>query len=429
MEERLEKAQLLIDRERPEEALELLASVLANDPENYRALYHQSRALAELERWKLALQSALQLVAAAPDWNWSHHQVGDIYDDINKEKKALPFVKEAIRLDPEEPDHFGLLASCYAGLSNWKRMLEATEKGLELDPEHAGCILLRSHALRLLKRGDEAGSAIERLGKLAPNEPSVHISLGWLRLQEGKPSEAMDHFREALRLDPDDPNAREGLAEALKGQNVLYRPILAWYMLSARLGQKGSIVLILSIWFGMQFVDDIPGPRWIPIALLVLYFLFVWLSWVGSGLFDLLLYLRRDLRDILAKRERTGAKFLGISLLCGCLFAGVVLSHGAEVTAAAILGAFFLVGIPIAGAVNMRNTKSRTISGIIAVAAFLCALAGTVPIMIDPYENPDSFIPLHDQAAQLINISLLISLFSTLAITGLGFVPEDHEKR
>ena len=429
MGEKLNKANLLVESGRFHDALELLTSVLSEDPENREALYLKSFALGQIDEWKLALETGKQLIATAPDWSWSHHQVGLVLNQIDKDKQAIQYAKDALRLDPGEPDHFALLASCYAGVDDWKRMLAASEKGLELDPEHRHCILMRSNALRLMKRSDEAGSAIEHLGGLSPNDPDVHTSLGWLRLQEGKATEAVNHFREALRLDPDDAPAREGLVHALKGQNILYRPILAWYMLSARLGQRGSMALILGMWFGMQFLDKIPGPNWVPIALGAVYFLFVWLSWVGSSLFDLMLYLRRDLREILSKGERRGAVALGVSILCGCIFAGVALPRGAGITPLVILAAFFFAGIPISGSVSMRNAKARTISGLIAVVAFLFGLAGTVPLLIDPFENPNSSIPLHDQAGQLLWISIMISLFSTWAILALGFVPERRGRR
>ncbi|MDF1838731.1 MAG: tetratricopeptide repeat protein [Planctomycetota bacterium] len=429
MDERIEKVRLLIGHERYKEALERLTSILSEDPENRQALFLQSIALQNMEHWKLALQSSKTLVTVAPDWSWSHHRVASVLNGIDKERKALPFAHEALRLDPEEPDHFALLAYCHSGLDDWKSMLQAAENGLRLDPEDQSCTLLRSHALRLLNRRDEAGSAIERLGELSPNDPDVHNSMGWLCLQDGRPTEAMNHFREALRLDPDDGGAREGLAEALKGQNILYRPILAWYMLSARLGQKGSMALILGLWFGMRLLEHLPGPDWIPISLFVVYFLFVWLSWVGSSLFDLLLYLRRDLRDILAKRERTGAQMLGISLLCGILLAPITLVFGKGLVSALVFGVFFLVGIPISGAIGMPNAKSRMIGNLIAASAFLMAMAGTLFVLSEPRFDPELQPPVYGYGPTLLSISLIISLLSTLAMTGLGLVPEGRGKR
>ena len=49
-------------------------------------------------------------------------------------------------------------------------------------------------------------------------------------LDEGKYPQAMEHFREALRLEPDMEWARLGVVETLKAKRVLYRPVL-WYFL------------------------------------------------------------------------------------------------------------------------------------------------------------------------------------------------------
>ncbi len=429
MQEKVEKASLLVRHDRYVEALELLASILSEDPGNPQALYLQSVSLAKTDRLKMALEVAQQLVGVDPEWSWSHHRVGRVLSLMDRDKKALEFASEALRLDPDEPDHFGLLSTCYSGLDDWKRMLKAAEAGLELDPEHQGCVLLRSHALRLLNRNDEAGSAIERAGDLSPNDPGVHISLGWLRLQEGRATEAVGHFREALRLDPDDAQARNGLAEALKGENILYRPILAWYMLSARLGQKGSLALILGLWFGSRLLRHLPGPAWIPISVGALYFVFVWLSWVGSSLFDLLLYLRKDLRGILDKNERLGAMALGVSLVCGVIFAPLAFVLGKGFVAVLVFATFFLVGIPISGACGMPNAKSRLIGSLIAAGAFLLASIGTAFVLMEVPFDPELAPPIYGQGPKLLGISLITSFLSTLAMTGLGLIPEGRGRR
>ncbi|MDB5311521.1 MAG: tetratricopeptide repeat protein [Gemmataceae bacterium] len=46
---------------------------------------------------------------------------------------------------------------------------------------------------------------------------------GWALLHARQPAEALTHFREALRLDPTNEWARDGLIEALKARYWVYR--------------------------------------------------------------------------------------------------------------------------------------------------------------------------------------------------------------
>jgi len=55
--------------------------------------------------------------------------------------------------------------------------------------------------------------------RLNPNFAEAHFTLGFALLKEGKTSEAIGHFQEALRLKPDFADARKYLNLALARQS------------------------------------------------------------------------------------------------------------------------------------------------------------------------------------------------------------------
>ena len=59
------------------------------------------------------------------------------------------------------------------------------------------------------------GKAMEALGR-NPENAHTNANQGWSLLHGGQPGKALEHFREALRLDPDLEFARAGMVEALK---------------------------------------------------------------------------------------------------------------------------------------------------------------------------------------------------------------------
>ena len=80
-------------------------------------------------------------------------------------------------------------------------------------PEHGAA--LNNLGEVLLARDDPAGAAqlFERLARLEPNEPSVHLNLGVALARAGQRERARAAFQEALTLDPSFALAREALRE------------------------------------------------------------------------------------------------------------------------------------------------------------------------------------------------------------------------
>lgn len=68
-------------------------------------------------------------------------------------------------------------------------------------------------------------------------------------LHEGNPRAAPEHFREALRLEPDDEYARSGIVHALRARHFLYRLMLAYFLWMSRLSGTVQLALI----FGAVF--------------------------------------------------------------------------------------------------------------------------------------------------------------------------------
>ena len=64
---------------------------------------------------------------------------------------------------------------------------------------------------------DRAVSLLSRASELLPNEPAIHTNLALAEEQLGHLREAVFHYREALRLNPDDSKARAALVRLASG--------------------------------------------------------------------------------------------------------------------------------------------------------------------------------------------------------------------
>lgn len=423
MSERIERARHLLQVQRPEEAVRELTQLLAEDPESAGGQALFAIALGTTERWEEALGAARQAVALAPDWAHGHYVLGLILLDVGRPKPALASAREARRLTPEDPDVHALVAKCFVELERWKEVLHAARRGLELDPEHVDCLNLRATALRVLGRTDAALGTLDKALAAAPEDPDTHVSYGFARLQEGDAHAALEHFREALRLEPTSQSARVGLAEALKARNPLYRPILWWMLFSARFAGGQSVLVMLGILFGVRALartmKSIPQLELVGGAVVLVYMLLMWTSWVGTALFDLLLWLRRETRDVLLPHDRTVALCVGGTIAAALLAGGTLLALGHRPQAALSCFAFLAVAIPVAGAFAVDNQRARWIGGAIAVAAVLAATFGTLVAGYDASRAPLEGARPAGLGFNLLLGALLWSLLSTWVLSGL----------
>jgi len=77
----------------------------------------------------------------------------------------------------------------------------------------------RLNLARLLVRSEKwreaADALVELLGRPGPEKPAVWTLLGYVRLQQGRPTAAAVAYRQALALRPDDSAVRRGLVQCL----------------------------------------------------------------------------------------------------------------------------------------------------------------------------------------------------------------------
>lgn len=173
------RARTLLDLGRPNEARDVLASVVAQDPHDAEALGLLARACLEMDDLSAALSSAEAAVQAEPDNDWAYR----------------------------------LLALALARLDRYNSARRAADAALRLAPDN-----WRSHVVRAEVdvacrcAGPETVAAARTAVRLAPTEAGAHRVLSTSLIATGQLREAEAAAREALRLDPSDAAAHNELA-------------------------------------------------------------------------------------------------------------------------------------------------------------------------------------------------------------------------
>src|SRR5436190_20189123 len=221
MTQQYQRALLLCGQERYELAEAELRRGLADEPSDPYSHGLLAICLSHQKRFQEAEEEAKQAIHFGPDIPYCHYALAWVLHDRYNFDAALAEIQEALRLDPEDADFHALEAQVQIDKRDWRSALASAERGLQLDAEHVACTNLRAIALVRLGRKAEAGATIDAALARNPENAVTHANQGWTLLHQGQAEKALEHFREALRLDPGNEWARQGIVEALKARNII----------------------------------------------------------------------------------------------------------------------------------------------------------------------------------------------------------------
>lgn len=364
----LQRATLLFQQERFNLAESELRQELAAEPNNPTAHALLGLCLAERKRYDEATREVQTAVGLAPDNSFPHYVLARILHQRDRPDEAATAIAEAIRLYPDDPDFYSRLAAIRIDQRRWAEALEAAEQGLRLDPEHVGSVNLRAMALVQLGRRVEANRTIEGALARDPNSAVNHTTQGWSLLHGGAVRPALEHFREALRLDPNLDWARTGLVEALKARSPVYGFLLRYFLWMSRLSRRAQWALLIG---GMLLLRPFP----------IIYAVVVLSTWLADPLFTLLLRLDRDGRRALSREEIVSSNWIGgwIVATLAMLLLGLVSGQAAFLIGAFLFG--FLL-LPVVGVFQCdAGWPRKTMVAYTAVVSAL-ALVGVVVLLV-----------------------------------------------
>ncbi len=376
---------------------------LAENPDDANAHAALSHCLSGMEKLDEAEAEAKIAISLDPNYDYSYFVLARVYFERNRFDDAIKTVQTAIQLDPEDANYRSLLAAIYSQKHQWADSLAAADAGLAIDAEHDGCINLRAIALTHLGRKDEAASTIQGALERAPENSLTHANKGWSLLHQNNPTKALEHFREALRIDPTNDWAREGLLTALKAKNPFYRMMLAFFLFMNRQSDRSRWVIIIGILVGQNILlkvgkgDD--PIAWIAWTIAITAIVFVILTWLANPLMNIIMRFHPHGRYALTHDQRQQANLIG-----GCLLisAGLFICEFVIESTHMSSIMFLLVCLPILIIHLSERGWPRRISSLIAVTFFFMATIVASAVFLSP--------PLEDIVGE--NIVAALNLFA-----------------
>lgn len=381
----LAHAKLLLQTRHYKEAEVALRQVLAATPNSADAHALLALALYHQDRNADALREVRTAIGLAPDDAFPHYVRALILLDDGQTDDALRAVHESLRLEPTSARYHAFVSRIYLRKRDWSRALGAAETGLQFDPEYEACINAQAMALVKLGRKVEAEAALATALARNPENAMTHANHGWALLHRGDHEGAFAAFRESLRIDPTSTWAREGIVEAMKARNWLYRLLLRYFLWMSRLTDDEQWSVIGGLYglrVGLRVVVRAFPPLWIVVLpSLLLYQGFAVLTWIARPLFALVLRFDRFGRLALPDEAMTASTWLAVCLLTAevSVLTGLLARNLAFLVPA--VGALAMI-VPVAGVFHVSAGKGRIVMAVCAALLALVAFFTSVAALI-----------------------------------------------
>ena len=318
----VQRGLILKEQRRYAEAVDFFRDALAQNPNDAFALMQLASCQLQLPgRAKDALQSNDRALHLDPNESAHHSMRAFILCSLDRAGDALKSAREGISLAPDSSFAFTAEAQAFLCMEKWADAERAARQALSLDADNTSAANQLSQALRLQNKMAENSQQITGMLARDPENAYTHTSAGWSALQRGERRVAEEHFLEALRLDPESENARQGLLNSFRARSPLYRGYLAYCFRMQRLSRGARWGVIIGLYLGSRFARTVfTGPLApVGIAIGVLYALFVLWVWIAKGLGNFILLFDRFAKHALRRNEKIEAWFVGGGICAGIL--------------------------------------------------------------------------------------------------------------
>jgi len=176
-------------------------------PDNIELRYTLAQSYLWSDQYPEALREFQFLLSKDPDSAPVHILLGETLDASNRTEAATAEFEAAVKASTVPPDaHFGL-GYLYWKQQRYEEACREFEAELATQPQHAQTLAYLGDAEMHTERGDVAEAHLRRALALDANMRLAHLDLAIVLAAKNDSGEAARHFREAIRIDPSQPDA------------------------------------------------------------------------------------------------------------------------------------------------------------------------------------------------------------------------------
>lgn len=207
-------------------ALKELMEALKHDPENVSVYENLCWCFYKQKQYPVAEEWAGKVVAASPESYSGYYYLSICAGSQGQLEKAKQHINQALQCNPYWSGLYGYKAELFIVEEEWEKAEEEAHRGLAINPDDKVCQKNLTAALTKLRAKGKLEESLKIALQRSPDDANTHLSAGWSLLETGNIKEAREHFETALAKNPEEPLTKEGLLEAIKAKNILYRLVL-----------------------------------------------------------------------------------------------------------------------------------------------------------------------------------------------------------
>jgi tetratricopeptide (TPR) repeat protein len=211
--------EVLLQHDRRQEAAELNAQILKQDPKDPDSRGLAATLLLDKGEVAKAITDLQAVVTTAPDNPVSRFNLGRAYTAKSDWEQARQSFQKALEIKPD----YMLARLALGKLQLSRNEFETAQKSAEMilgqDRANTTAQLILTAALMGQRKYPEAQALLEDMVKTNPSSPDVHLQLGVLHLAQNHYKEAEPPFRRSYELNPADSRGLMGVVRSYLAQN------------------------------------------------------------------------------------------------------------------------------------------------------------------------------------------------------------------
>src|SRR5438874_5349065 len=185
------------------------------------AYYLQGKLYVAEGKFDVAQTALLKAIDLDPNFSRAYELLVPIFSRANKLPEALKEMNAVLAKKPNDVRALLLAGFIYDAMKDYNKARDSYEKLLTVDPNSALALnnLAFIYAEKLNDLNRAAGLA-QKARSIAPTNPSVLDTLGWITYKQGDYKQAADLLRESVAKSPDNPEIQFhfGMAEYMMGR-------------------------------------------------------------------------------------------------------------------------------------------------------------------------------------------------------------------
>lgn len=215
----LEKASLLREMGKYNDALKMIEGEIRNHPNDPAAYYERALLYYDVEEYQKALEDFDRVISIDPLSKWAYAHKGYSLHYLGRNGEALTAFTKAIELDTQFAWVYSGRGHVHYVEQDYKQALADFNKEIELDPNSKWGYTGKGDVLRRLNRDKEAAKAFQKAVRIDPEYAYAYNRLGFTCMQMERYNESIAAYKKSIEINPRYSNSygNMGWAYYLKG--------------------------------------------------------------------------------------------------------------------------------------------------------------------------------------------------------------------